>query len=160
MKTSKWLTIAMAAAISVGGVTVWAIQAAQPAAPFSERRAALRSRAIERLGLTDEQAAKIKAELRGEKVAITSLLERLHNAHEQLRNTIQQEGVTEEAVRAASAKVASVQADIAVERAKLHRKIRPLLTTDQLARVREMQERLDGFLDRVVETIGERLAGE
>ena len=150
----------MAAAIIVGGITVSRIQAAQSAGPFAQHRAALRSRLIEKLGLTEEQVAKIKAELRAEKDTLTSLLKRLHDAHEQLRSTIQQDGVTEDAVRAAASRVAEVQADIAVERAKLHGKISPILTEDQLAQMNEFQQKVDAFLDRAIETIGERLAAE
>ena len=75
--------------------------------------------------MTEEQVAKIKAELGAEKATLISLLKRLHDAHEQLRGTIQQDGVTEDAVRDAASKLAVVQADFAVERAKLHGKISP-----------------------------------
>ena len=160
MTTTKWLALTMAAAIIVGGITVSRIQAAQSGGPFARQGAALRSRLIERLGLTEKQVAKIKAELRAEKDALTSLLKRLHDAHGQLRSTIQQDGVTEEAVRAAASKVATVQADIAVERAKLHGKISPILTADQLVQMNEFQQKVDAFLDRAIETIGERLAAE
>ena len=76
MTTTKWLALSMAAAIIVGGITVSRIQAAQSAGPFARQRSALRSRLIERLGLTEEQVAKIKAELRAEKDTLTSLLKR------------------------------------------------------------------------------------
>src|SRR5437667_3477042 len=126
MKTSKWLALTMAAAITAGVITVSRIHAATSSAGlFAQRRAALRSRLIETLGLTEEQVAKIKAELRAEKATLTSLLKRLHDAHEQLRGTIRQDGVTEDAVRDAASKLAVVQADLAVERAKLHGKISP-----------------------------------
>jgi Spy/CpxP family protein refolding chaperone len=163
MKTSKWLVLTMAAALVAGGVTVVATHAAPAAAgtgPLGQRRAALRERVKEKLGLTEDQVARIKAELAGEKDAITGLLKRLHTARADLRDTIQQTGAGETAVRAAAAKVADVEADIAVERAKLHGRISPILTADQVARMKEFQKRLDDFLDRAIETIGERLAAE
>ena len=138
MKSSKWLAL-MAAAIIAGGITVSSIQAAQSAGPFAQRRAALRSRLIERLGLTEEQVAKIKFELRAERETLTRLLKRLHDAHGQLRSTIQQDDVTEHAVRVAASNLAAVQADSAVERAKLHGKLSPILTADQLAQVKAFQ---------------------
>ncbi len=160
MKNLKWLTLAMAAAIIVGGITVPRIQAGQSVGPLVQRRDALRARWIEKLGLSEDQIAKIKAELRAEKDTLTRLLKRLHDAHGQLRGAIQENGVTEGAVRAAASNLAAVQADLAVERAKLHGKISPILTADQLARMKALQEKVDAFLDRAIETIGERLAAE
>lgn len=160
MKTSNWLVVSMAAALVAGGITVVGTQAAPGAGPLAQRRAALRDRLKEKLGLTDEQAARIKTEVAGEKEAITGLLKRLHTARAELRDTIQQNGVSETAVRAASAKVAGVEADIAVERAKLHGRISPILTAEQMARVKAFQQKVDKFLDRALETIGERLAAE
>jgi len=63
-------------------------------------------------------------------------------------------------VRAASARVAEVQADLAVERAKLHGRISPILNAEQLSRLKVFQQKVDEFLDRIIETVGERLAGE
>src|SRR5262245_28272413 len=139
MKTLKSLTLAMAAAIIVGGITVPRIEAAQPDGPLAQRRDALRARLIEKLELTEDQIAKIKAELRAEKDTLTRLLKRLHDAHGQLRSTIQESGVAEGNVRAAASNLAAVQADLAVERAKLHGKISPILTADQLARMKAFQ---------------------
>ena len=160
MKTATWFALALAAAVTVGGITVIKTQAASAAAPFAQRRAALWSRVIEKLGLTEDQVARIKAELRSEKDSITALLKRLHAAHVELRDTIQQDGASEEAVRAASARVAEVQADLAVERAKLHGRISPILNAEQLSRLKVFQQKVDEFLDRIIETVGERLAGE
>jgi Spy/CpxP family protein refolding chaperone len=160
MKTSQWLVIAMAAAVAAGGVTGMKTEAAPGAGPLVQRRGAVLEHVKEKLGLSEEQAARIKAELRAERETIASLLTRLRSARAGLRDTIQQEGATEDTIRAASARVAEVQADIAVERARLHGKISPILTAEQRGRLKEFQQRVDGFLDRVIETIGERLATE
>jgi len=116
MKTSKWLVIAMAAAVAVGGFTVIKAQATPAARRFAQRHGALVARVKEQLGLTDEQLGRIRAELRLEKETLTGLLKRLRSTRAELRDTIQQQGATEEMVRAASAKVAEVEADMAVER--------------------------------------------
>jgi len=42
----------------------------------------------------------------------------------------------------------------------LNGKISPILTAQQLARLKEFQQKVDDFLDRVIETVGERLASE
>src|SRR6266516_2317707 len=81
MKTATGFALALAAAVTVGGITVIKTQAASAAAPFGQHRAAVWSRVIEKLGLTEDQVDRIKAELRSEKDAITALLKRLHAAH-------------------------------------------------------------------------------
>ncbi len=52
----------------------------------------------------------------------------------------------------------AVEADLAVECAKLYGKISPILTADQLAKVNEFQQRADDFVDGAIAVIGKRLA--
>src|SRR5262249_4666675 len=108
------------------------------------------------LELTDEQISKIKAELRAEKENIVPLLEKLHETRKGLRETIQSGG-NEAAIRAAHAKVADVEADLAVERAKLHNKIVPSLTEEQIGKAKAMEQEMDDFVMQVIKMIGERL---
>jgi Spy/CpxP family protein refolding chaperone len=114
-------------------------------------------RAAERLGLSPDQTAKIKAELAAEKGTLTPLIQTLHSARMGLRQTIQKSGVTENEVRGASAKVASAEADLAVERAKLYGRISPILTAQQLQRLNEMQQRADDLVDGAITLFGQRL---
>jgi len=157
MKTMKWLAITMAAAVAVCGVTMLKARAAETA-PLRAGPGRFLARAIEKLGLSPDQVAKIKAELSGEKDALTGILTSLHDARIDLRETIQKPGASENEIRTASAKVAVVEADLAVERAKLYGKISPILTADQLAKVNEFQQRADDFVDGAIAAIGKRLA--
>ena len=59
MKTSKWLVIAMAATLAVGGISVIKTHAAPAAGPLALRRGAVLARVKEKLGLTDEQTQKV-----------------------------------------------------------------------------------------------------
>jgi|ERR1043165_8940941 Spy/CpxP family protein refolding chaperone len=160
MKISKLLVITLAAGLSVGGVFVVKAHAAERNATHRAFHGRLLERAKEKLGLTDDQVAKIKSELKGEKDTIKDLISKLHEARAGLREAIQASDANETSVRSASAKVATVEADLAVERLKIYGKISPILTSEQLEKVHEIQARLDDFLDNAIGHIGDRLASE
>ncbi len=155
MKTSTWFVLTLTTTLLAGGVL------ASPAA--EARRPGLAghpgiARVIEKLGLSEEQVGKIKAEVRAEKDTLVPLVTRLHQARKELRETIHQPGVTETAVRAAAAKAAVVEADFAVERAKLSGKISAILTPEQRAQAKEFEQKLDVFLDGAMDRIADRLS--
>src|SRR5882757_6437146 len=114
MKT-KTIFIVTAAAIIAGGLIVTTSLAADnPAA--GPLRGQMFKRIAERLDLTADQKAQIKTILAGEKDTLQSLLGQLHDARKDLREAIQAGDANESSVRAASAKAASAEADLAVER--------------------------------------------
>jgi Spy/CpxP family protein refolding chaperone len=159
MKTAKWLVITVAAGVFAAGGGLFAFKVHAAERPGLQRafRGQFLERAREKLGLTDDQVTKIKAELKGEKEALTDLLSRLHEARIGLREAIQGADSNETSVRAASAKVAAVEADLAVERLKLYGRISPILTADQREKVMEFQAKLDDFVDNAINRIGDRL---
>jgi Spy/CpxP family protein refolding chaperone len=73
-----------------------------------------------------------------------------------LRETIQS-GSDEAAVRSASKKVAEVEADLAVQRAKLHAKLKPILTADQLEKIAAFEEKLDNLAVNAIRSMGEKI---
>jgi len=160
MKTSKWFVITLAAALSTGGFMVLKARAAE--LPLAQRhlRGQFLERAKDKLGLSDDQVAQIKAQLLAEKETLKSLIANLHDARAGLRTAIQAPDGNESSVRAASAKVAAIQADLAVERFKLCRRISPILTDQQREKVNEFQSRIDDFVDRAISRIGERLTSQ
>ncbi|MDB6065372.1 MAG: hypothetical protein JWR26_1580 [Pedosphaera sp.] len=147
----------MAAAVAVGGVTMAKARASETRLARAGQGRFL-ARATAKLGLTDDQVARIKTELGGDKEKLKGLLAGLHDARINLREVIQKPGSSEADIRAASAKVAAVEADFAVERSVLYGKISPILTADQLAKVNEFQQRVDDFLDGAIMNFGKRLA--
>ena len=157
MKISKWLIGTTAAALIVGGVIVLKTQA-QPNGGLAGRGTILQ-KAIKELGLSEVQITKIKAELRAEKETLVPLLKSLYETRKGLRETIQDDG-NETAIRAASAKVAAVQADLAVERAKLRLKIAPVLTEEQLLKVKNFEEKVDDFVFHALRNFSDRLNAE
>ena len=124
MKTSKLLVIATAAALGVGGILVFNARAEHRARQWRVGIAAnIAQRVKEKLDLTEDQVSQIKVALKSERENIADLLTKLHAAHKELRATIQKPDSDENAIRGAASKVAAVQADIAVERAKVFRKV-------------------------------------
>lgn len=156
MKTSKWLVIAIAAVVAVGGITVVRARA-QDIGISHLGHGRFLARAKEKLGLSDDQVSQIKGQLAADKDKLTELLSSWHEARVVLRETIQTSNATESNIRAASAKVAAIEADMAVERAKLYGKISPILAADQLAKVTEFQERMDDFVDGAIAVFAKRL---
>lgn len=76
-----------------------------------------------------------------------------------LRDAIRAETIDETAIRAQAAKVASLEADLAVQRAHVAHDIRAVLTPGQLQKLKDMQinadARVDGFLRHIANRIAE-----
>jgi Spy/CpxP family protein refolding chaperone len=157
MKTIKLLTIATAAAIIAGGLT------SAPAQDINDSAAGTRpghsqilQRIAGKLNLTDDQKSQIKAVLSVDKDMLKSLFGQLHAARKNLRAAIHANGTNESAVRAASAKVASVEADLAVERMKLYGKIAPILTDEQRRKIADFEQRFDNVVGGAIARMDER----
>jgi Spy/CpxP family protein refolding chaperone len=164
MKLLKWLGITLAAAVLVGGFLVVKARAAEAqqlraalGAGAGGGRGQLLARVADRLDLTADQKARIKAELAGDKDVLSGLLAKLHEARIDLRATIQKPGATENEIRGAAAKVASAEADLAVERARLYGRISPILTAGQLAKLNQLQQRVDDLVDAAIAMFAQRL---
>jgi len=79
----------------------------------------------------------------------------LQAARKDLRAAIHASDANETTVRAAAAKVAAVQADLAVERMKLYSQIAPILTDEQRRKIAELEQRLDRAMNRVVKRLAD-----
>jgi Spy/CpxP family protein refolding chaperone len=160
MKISKYCFLTVAAGLVAGGLIVCNSRAAESGVGPGRFRGQMLERAKERLGLTDEQIARIKDELKADKDTLKDIVSRLHEARTGLRSAIQSADATEATVRAASAKVAAVEADLAIERMKLHSRISPILTDEQKEKVKAFQSRIDEFVDGLVNRMGDRIGPE
>ena len=156
MKITKWLSITLAAALNLGGWMATPSLAADGAVPASPR-GRISQRIAQKLNLTDDQKAQIKAVLSSEKDVLMPLLGRLHDARKALCAAIHASDANETSVRAAAAKVAAVEGDLAVERMKIYGKIAPLLTDEQRRQIADFEQRADNFVDGVLARISERL---
>jgi len=147
MKTNKWLSLTLAAALNLGGWLTTPSLAADTA-PTAHGR--FLQQLAQRLNLTADQKAQIKTILRAEKDTRTTLLGQLRAARANLRAAIQAGDANETSVRAASAQVAAMEADLAVERMKIYGKIAPVLTHEQRQQIKDFRPRADDFTDRAV----------
>jgi Spy/CpxP family protein refolding chaperone len=152
MKTNKWLSLTLAAALNLGGWLTTPSLAADTAPPAHGR---FLQQLAQRLNLTDDQKGQIKGILWAEKDTLTTLLGQQHAARANLRAAIQASDANESSVRAASAKVAAVEADLAVERMKIYGKIAPVLTNEQRQQISDFEQRADDFTDRAITHAGD-----
>jgi Spy/CpxP family protein refolding chaperone len=150
---NKILICTLAAALAAGGFIATRTYAADStaAAPAHGR---FLQRLADKLNLTADQRTQIKAVLVADKDTLAPLLSSLHEARVGLRTSIRASDATEASVRAASAKVAAAEADLAVERMKLYAKIAPILTDAQRQQLAGLEQRADEFVDNVITRIG------
>jgi Spy/CpxP family protein refolding chaperone len=154
MKTNKWITLTVATALNLVGLMTTPSLAADANAPAHGR---FFQRIAQRLNLTDDQKAQIKTILRSEKDTLKPLLGQLHAARENLRTAIRASDANETTVRAAAARVAAVEADLAVERMKIYGKIAPILTDEQRQQISDVEQNADDFTDRAIARASDRL---
>ena len=158
MKTRRITWIAAAVLLMAGGAFVYESQAAKTGALGSGRfHGLIAQRIAEKLDLNEDQVAQIKKVRNEEKDVVLSKLSDLHQARVEMRGVIQQSSngkVDERAVRAVSAKVAAIESDLAVERAKVYAKISPILTKEQHDKVTEFQKRIDDNIDWFLKNVG------
>jgi len=147
------LLCSLAAALLAGGfIATKAFAADNPEAPAM--RGKILQRIADKLDLTADQRAQIKTILLGEKDTLKPLLTSLHDSRKGLREAIRAKDASEASVRAASAKVAGVEADLAVERLKLFGKISPILTDEQRQKAADLQARADDLIDGAIARLG------
>lgn len=151
---NKILLGSLAAALAAGGFTATNVLAAAPPAAAAPVRGKFLQRIADKLNLTAEQRTQIRAVLIGEKDALVPLASAVHDARKNLRSAIRASDASEASVRAAAAKVAAAEADLAVERMKLYGKIAPILTEAQRQQLSDLQQRADDFVENAISRLG------
>jgi len=100
-------------------------------------------RMAKELGLTDQQKVQVKALFKANHEANRPLRSSLMAERRQLR-ALEFSGTADEAaIRAQAAKVAALQADLAVKKAQSAKDFLGLLTPDQVTKLRAMQARME-----------------
>ena len=102
------------------------------------------------LDLTDEQKQEIKAILQENQPIIQPLLKEFATERRALRDLLQAETIDEPAIQTQAAKVAASEADLAVERAHIHKAIHSVLTPEQQLRFKELQKKRDRRVDKFI----------
>jgi Spy/CpxP family protein refolding chaperone len=118
------------------------------------------ARKLAQIGVTDAQKAQVKAILRSYQPTAGPLIRQVVTERRALRDTIRAETIDEAAIRAQAAKVASLEADLAVQRAHVVHDLRAVLTPEQIQKLKEMQIDADARLDGVLQRIANRIAAD
>ena len=101
----------------------------------------------EALALTDTQVQQIRDILKASRPQVQPLVQNLMTERRAERALIQAATVDEPAIRAQAAKVAAVEADLAVQRAQIANQIRGVLTPEQIQKVQDFQGKMDGRIN-------------
>jgi Spy/CpxP family protein refolding chaperone len=142
MNTKSNLVRRMTTPLSLGMILVLApvLTIAQPAergAPLPGKGRHM-ERMIEALDLTPSQETAVRDLFTEHHEAMWDGRDQMREARRALHDQIQAEELDEVALREAAAAIAALEADRAVERARLHQQLRGILTPDQLEELQEM----------------------
>jgi len=96
-------------------------------------------RLAKKLNLTDQQVAQMKASFKNRQTTVKPLLANLRTERRQLADLVHSGNADEAAIRAQSARVAAVQADLAVQRAQGVKEMRNILTPEQQAKFQTLR---------------------
>jgi Spy/CpxP family protein refolding chaperone len=94
-----------------------------------------------KLGLTDAQKAQVKAIFQGNKDVVKPIFTSLHAERIILQTLLHADTIDEAAIRAETAKIAGIQADLNVNRAKVGAQFRAILTPAQLATLKALHQK-------------------
>ncbi len=115
-------------------------------------------RVAERLHLTDDQKLAALGVLRTHQPALKPLVDRLITDRFALRKTLEATTVDEAAVRAGSARVAAIEADLAVQKAHLFHDLRAVATPEQLTTLDQMEANSETRLLKIVDLVSDWIA--
>ena len=94
-----------------------------------------------KLGLTDAQKTQAKAIFQGNKDVVKPIIATLQTERKNLQSLIHADAIDEAAIRAETAKIAGIQADLNVNRAKVGAQFRAILTPSQLTILKTLHQK-------------------
>jgi Spy/CpxP family protein refolding chaperone len=112
--------------------------------------------ALRRLELTEDQRSRVRQITESHRDEQRAIGDRARKAHEALREVTESPTFDESAVRARAADVASVEADMAVARARLYNEVYQILTPEQQTTLKTLQAERGQRQERVRERVQER----
>jgi Spy/CpxP family protein refolding chaperone len=99
------------------------------------------------LDLSKEQTEQVKAIFRKHRDATAPLRKEMMTGRRELRTLIQSDKPDEAAIREQVRKIAATGGELAVRWAKVSQEVRALLTPEQIAKFRALQEKRDRRID-------------
>jgi protein CpxP len=100
------------------------------------------------LGLSADQKAQVQEIFKKGHEEARPILDKLAVEHRAERALIQADTVDEAAIRAQAAKLSALHADMAVHRAHMTQELRKVLTPEQFAKFKVMQDKRDQAMDK------------
>ncbi len=99
---------------------------------------------IKALGITDEQKARMKDILQKYRPELKPLMKQYHVEKRSLRRLVHEGTTDEAAIRAQTVKLSTVEAELAIQRARMIHDMRGVLTQEQLQKLSQMEkDRID-----------------
>jgi periplasmic protein CpxP/Spy len=95
---------------------------------------------LRQLGLSDDQKTQIRAATSAHREEFKTLFDRARTARQAQQAAVEQVPMNEQQVRAAATEVASVEADMAVLRARVHEQVYSVLTPDQQTQLKALKD--------------------
>lgn len=95
---------------------------------------------LRQLGLSDDQRTQIRAAMTAHRDEFKALSDRARAARQAEQAAIEQVPMNEQQIRAAATDVASVEADMAVLRARVHEQVYSMLTPDQQTKLKALKD--------------------
>src|SRR6202044_3974225 len=144
MKSIRFRLFVAALAVMVSGAIAKSQTSDAATAPPSTHAHAWGARGhmmgfpLKQLDVTDTQRAQIRAVMQKEHSTMQPLMEQVHTMHQQLKQY--SEGTYDEArVQALVAQQAQTLVQLKVEETRIHNEVYQLLTTDQQAKLKEIE---------------------
>ena len=94
----------------------------------------------DKLALSDQQKVQMKEVFKKNQPLVKPLLTKLIGEKREMRTLIQSGSADEAAIRAQAAKIAGVEADLAVQRAQMVKQFRAILTPEQVEHLKAIQK--------------------
>lgn len=136
MKIVRNKVLALAGAAVLAPVLLFAAATAQTAQP--KHQGGFSQHLAQKLGLSDDQTQQVQGVFANHQAELSAAMGRMKTARTALFDAIHADSFDENAVRAAAANVAAVEADLAVSHAKIASEVKSILTPDQQAKAKEM----------------------
>ena len=99
------------------------------------------------LGMSGQQKQDVKEIFVKVRPQTEPLMKQLKTERRALRTVIQADAIDDSAIRAQSARVAAVEADLAVQKAHVAQQVRAILTPEQVQKFKELQANRDSRMD-------------
>jgi Spy/CpxP family protein refolding chaperone len=159
MKTvTKILSIT--AVVGVLGGSAFALKAHAQGGHRFHRGPGLFAARLAELGVTDAQKEQIHAILRQHLPEVEPLVKQFVTERRALRGLVHADQPDEKAIHAQVSKAARIGADLAVARAHTAQEIKPVLTPEQVEKLKDMRDDADERIDLFLSRIAKRIAAD